>query len=63
MTKEEVTRSSGNVFRHLGLSPEEASVLSMRADLMARLRVQIEEKNWMQARASQKLEVAQLAEI
>ena len=33
-----MTESSGNVFADLGYSPEEAAILEMRADLMAKLR-------------------------
>jgi len=36
-----VTGSSGNVFLDLGLPPEEAAILAMRADLLARLRLLI----------------------
>lgn len=46
--KEEITRSSGNAFTDLGFPPEEAAVLSMRADLMAQLRLAVEKRNWTQ---------------
>lgn len=59
MAKEKITKSSGNVFLDLGFSREEASVLAMRADLMAHLRLLIEEKDWTQAEAAQKLGIAQ----
>lgn len=59
MRKEKVTRSSGNVFVDLGLPPEEVAVLTMRADLMARLRLLIERKGWTQARAAAVLGIAQ----
>ena len=36
--KERITKSSGNIFVDLGISMEEAAVLAMRAELMARLR-------------------------
>ena len=36
--KERITKSKGNVFVDLGFPPEEATVLAMRADLMAKLR-------------------------
>ena len=36
--KERITKSSGNVFIDLGFPKEEATVLAMRAELMARLR-------------------------
>ena len=38
MNKEPVVESSGNVFADLGFSPEEATILAMRAELMARIR-------------------------
>ena len=37
MNKEPVVESSGNVFADLGFSPEEATILAMRAELMARV--------------------------
>ena len=37
MTKEVIIPSSGNVFADLGFPPEEAALLSMRAQLMATL--------------------------
>lgn len=40
--KEKIIRSGGNVFADLGFPPEEAAVLSMRADLMAQLRLAME---------------------
>ncbi|MBL8447736.1 MAG: XRE family transcriptional regulator [Zoogloeaceae bacterium] len=59
MTQETVTESSGNVFADLGFSPEEATILAMRAELMARLRETITEKGWTQAQAAQRLGVGQ----
>ena len=38
MNTEPVIESSGNVFADLGFSPEEATILAMRAELMARIR-------------------------
>ena len=38
-----VVRSSGNVFVDLGFPPEEATVLAMRADLLATLRTLLTE--------------------
>ena len=46
-----ITESSGNVFLDLGFPPEEAALLAMRADLMAKLRLTIDEKGWTQAEA------------
>ena len=57
--KEKVTRSSGNVFVDMGFPVEEAAVLAMRADLMAKLRLQIERSGWTQMDASKQLGIAQ----
>ena len=57
--KEKVTRSCGNVFVDLGFPAEEAAVLAMRADLMAKLRLQIERSGWTQMDASKQLGIAQ----
>lgn len=57
--KEKVTRSSGNVFVDLGFPPEEVAVLTMRADLMARLRLLIERRRWTQEQAAAALGIAQ----
>jgi len=54
-----ITESSGNVFIDLGFPPEEAALLAMRADLMAKLRLTIEEKGWTQAEAAKVLGIAQ----
>lgn len=57
--KERVTKSSGNVFVDLGFSKEEAAVLAMRAELMARLRSVIEERGWTQQEAAKQLGIGQ----
>ena len=54
-----ITESSGNVFLDLGFPPEEAALLAMRADLMAKLRLTIDEKGWTQAEAAKILGIAQ----
>ncbi len=54
-----IVKSSGNVFIDLGYSPEEAAILQMRADLMARLRKFIEAKRLTQADAAKILCVSQ----
>lgn len=54
-----ITESSGNVFLDLGFPPEEAALLAMRADLMAKLRLTIDEKGWTQADAAKVLGIAQ----
>jgi predicted XRE-type DNA-binding protein len=45
------------VFADLDFSPEEATLLAMRAELMAKLRETIAEKGWTQARAAERLGV------
>ena len=57
--REKVTKSSGNVFVDLGFPPEEAMLLAMRADLMARLRLLSEDRGWTQAHAASVLGVSQ----
>jgi predicted XRE-type DNA-binding protein len=57
--KEGLTASSGNVFTDLGFAPGESAVLAMRADLMGRLRLLIEERGWTQTQAAEKLEIGQ----
>ena len=57
--KERITKSSGNVFTDLGFSKEEAAVLAMRAELMARLRTVIDERGWTQQEAAKRLGIGQ----
>ncbi len=59
MKKEPVIESSGNVFADLGFSPEEATILAMRAELMARIRETIIDKGWTQAEAAGQLGIGQ----
>ena len=54
-----VTDSCGNVFIDLGFSPEEATILAMRAQLMGELRIKIRDMGWTQAEAAQVLGVSQ----
>jgi predicted XRE-type DNA-binding protein len=56
-----ITRSSGNVFLDLGFPPEEAAILAMRAELMARLRLLIEERGWTQTEAAERLRIGSRA--
>lgn len=56
---ETMTPGSGNVFADLGLPPEEAALLAMRAELMAALRQLIEQRGWTQAAAARELGVSQ----
>ena len=57
--KQRVKKSSGNVFIDLGFPPEEAAVLAMRAELMARLRALIAERGWTQLEAAKRLGIGQ----
>ena len=52
-------RSSGNVFRDLGFSAEEAENLKVRADLMIQLTKLIQARGLTQARAARLLGVTQ----
>jgi predicted XRE-type DNA-binding protein len=54
-----IIKSSGNVFIDLGYSPEEASILQMRAALMAKLRKFIETRKLTQANAAKILCISQ----
>ncbi len=54
-----VHASSGNIFRDLGSSAEEAAILQMRADLMIQLRKVIKTKKLTQAKAVKLLGVSQ----
>ncbi len=59
MTKEKIHKSCGNVFVDLGFPPDEAAILTMRAELMVSLRETIDKRNWTQADAAQALGIAQ----
>ena len=59
MKKGKIIESIGNVFTDLGFSPEEATILAMRAELMARIRESIEARQWTQAEAAQHLGIGQ----
>ena len=59
MNSEAVTESSGNVFADLGFSPEEATILAMRAELMAQIRETIATRNWTQTEAAARLGINQ----
>ncbi len=54
-----VRRSSGNVFRDLGFTRQEAEHLKIRADLMIRLARLIEARRLTQAQAARLLGVTQ----
>ena len=57
--KLKVTRSSGNVFRDLGFSEEEAEHLKIRSDLMIQLQKVIGCRGLKQAQAARILRVTQ----
>ena len=60
MTEQEgITPSSGNVFIDMGLKPEEAAVLALRADLMGRLRLMVRDNGWTQVQAAEHFGIAQ----
>lgn len=60
MTEQEViTPSSGNIFIDMGLKPEEAAVLALRADLMGRLRLMVRDNGWTQVQAAEHFGIAQ----
>ncbi|MCK6458860.1 MAG: helix-turn-helix domain-containing protein [Planctomycetes bacterium] len=54
-----MTRSTGNVFRDLGFSIEEAEHLRVRADLMAAVQQAIAKRKLTQAQAAKLLGVTQ----
>jgi len=56
---EVITPSSGNVFIDMGLKPEEAAVLALRADLMGRLRLMVRDNGWTQVQAAEHFGIAQ----
>jgi len=59
MDKEPVIESSGNVFADLGFSPEQATLMMMRAELMAQLRATIADRGWTQQQAADQLGIGQ----
>jgi predicted XRE-type DNA-binding protein len=54
-----ISASSGNVLTDMGFAPGEAAVLALRADLMGRLRLLIEERGWSQVQAAEQLGIGQ----
>jgi predicted XRE-type DNA-binding protein len=54
-----LARSSGNVFRDLGFSPEESEHLQIRADLMIQIEKVLKERGLKQAQAAKLLRVTQ----
>ncbi len=59
MEKVKLTRSSGNVFRDLGFSGDEAEYLKLRAELMVNLQKVITARGVKQAEAAELLGVTQ----
>ena len=59
MTKVKLTRSSGNVFRDIGFSPDEAEYLKIRSELMVSLQKVITVRGLKQAEAAKLLDVTQ----
>jgi predicted XRE-type DNA-binding protein len=57
--KLKVTRSSGNVFRDLGFSPEEAEHLLVRSDLLIKVQELIASRGLTQADVAKILRVTQ----
>ncbi len=57
--KLKVTRSSGNVFRDLGVSPHEAEHLLVRSDLMIKVQELIASRHLRQAEVAKILRVTQ----
>ena len=57
--KLKVTRSTGNVFRDLGFSPQEAEHLKVRSNLMIHLQQAIATRSLKQAEAAKLLSITQ----
>ena len=55
--KRRVARSSGNVFRDLGFSPDKSEHLLIRADLMIQIEKVLKERGLKQAQAAKLLRV------
>ena len=59
MKKDPIIESCGNVFTDLGFSPEMSTKLTMRADLMVRIREIVAENKWTQREAAEILGITQ----
>jgi predicted XRE-type DNA-binding protein len=59
MAQTRMTRSTGNVFRDLGFSPQESTSLQIRSDLMMKLSEMIRRRKLTQAMAARLLGVTQ----
>ena len=56
---DDILDSCGNVFLDLGLPPDEAAILQIRADLMAELRKFIKRKKLSQSEAARVLAISE----
>ncbi|HAT49277.1 MAG: XRE family transcriptional regulator [Nitrospirae bacterium] len=54
-----ITESSGNIFLDLGFPKDEAEILAMRADLMTKLSIMIQDRKLTQTEAATLLGVQQ----
>lgn len=59
MTESNIQPSSGNVFLDLGFADGEAAVQALRADLMGRLRLLVQQEGWTQEQAAKRFGVSQ----
>jgi predicted XRE-type DNA-binding protein len=59
MTESNIQPSSGNVFLDLGFADGDAAVLALRADLMGRLRLLVQQEGWTQDQAAKRFGVSQ----
>lgn len=59
MARSKLEKSSGNVFRDIGFSPEEAASLRIRSELMVKLAEILDRKELTQAAAAKLLGVTQ----
>lgn len=55
----EVVKAGENLFLALGFPPHEAEILQLRAELMARLRLWIQEQQLTQTEAAERLGITQ----
>ena len=56
---EQITNSSGNVFKDLGFDTQEAENLRIRSELMLAIKQIVKKKGWTQAEAAKKFDVSQ----
>ncbi|MBS1214908.1 MAG: transcriptional regulator [Proteobacteria bacterium] len=53
-----ITESCGNVFLDLGFPPDEATILALRADLMAGLRLLVRDQGWTPAETARRFGIS-----